>query len=63
MAGLDPSATTTQHFNTRASCNSLDSTTASYQEALPSCLNTAQLTRTSTPFDPRRPHERIENRQ
>ncbi|MEU6381678.1 hypothetical protein, partial [Streptomyces sp. NPDC046909] len=30
---------------------------------LPSCLNTAQLTRTSTPFEPHRPHERIENRQ
>ncbi|PWG07060.1 D-alanine--D-alanine ligase [Streptomyces sp. V2] len=63
MAGLDPSPTTTQHFNTRASCNSLDSTTASYQEALPSCLNTVQLTRSSTPFEPRRPRERNENSQ
>ncbi|PGH47185.1 D-alanine--D-alanine ligase [Streptomyces sp. Ru87] len=63
MDGLDPATTTTRHFDNRASCFSLDSTTASYQEALPSCLRTGQLTRSRSPFEADRPRERIENSQ
>ncbi|EFE71978.1 predicted protein [Streptomyces viridosporus ATCC 14672] len=61
--GLDPAPTTTRHFNNRASCSSLDSTTASYQEALLPCLHVDQLTRSSIPFEPGRADERIENSQ
>ncbi|MGA5278517.1 hypothetical protein ACPCKL_33085 [Streptomyces cellulosae] len=60
---LDSATTTTRHFDSRASCFSLDSTSASYQEALPPCTRPGQLTRTRTPFEPARPRERIENRQ
>ncbi|RNG33586.1 D-alanine--D-alanine ligase [Streptomyces botrytidirepellens] len=63
MDGLDPATATTRHFNNRASCFSLDSTSASYQEALPSCLCTSQLTRSRTPFEADRARERIENSQ
>ncbi|EFE67115.1 D-alanine-D-alanine ligase [Streptomyces viridosporus ATCC 14672] len=37
---LDSATTTTRHFDNRASCSSLDSTTASYQEALLLCTHT-----------------------
>lgn len=60
---LDSATTTTRHFDNRASWFSLDSTSASYQEALPLCTRHAQLTRTRSAFEPDRPHERIENRQ
>ncbi|EFF91750.1 conserved hypothetical protein [Streptomyces sp. e14] len=60
---LDSASTTTRHFDNRASCFSLDSTSASYQEALPPCTRPGQLTRTRPPFEPVRPRERIENRQ
>src|SRR5690606_36252072 len=60
---LDSATTTTRHFDNRASCFSLDSTSASYQEALPSCTRPGQLTRTRTPFEPALPRERLENRQ
>ncbi|EFL39904.1 conserved hypothetical protein [Streptomyces griseoflavus Tu4000] len=54
---------TTRHFDNRASCFSLDSTTASYQEALPLCPTSQQVTRSRTPFEPDRAHDRIENGQ
>ncbi|MFJ3899915.1 DUF4231 domain-containing protein [Streptomyces sp. NPDC090083] len=60
---LDSATTTTRHFDNRASWFSLDSTSASYQEALPSCTHPGQLTRTRLPFEPVRPRGRIENRQ
>jgi MFS family permease len=41
----------------------LDSTTASYQEALPLCPTSQQVTRSRTPFEPDRAHDRIENGQ
>ncbi|GAB7109634.1 hypothetical protein JCM4814A_79490 [Streptomyces phaeofaciens JCM 4814] len=44
-------------------CFSLDSTTASCQEALPSCPTAGQLTRSRTPFEADRAHERIEQGQ
>src|SRR5690606_30378064 len=50
---LDPAPATTQHFDNRASCFSLDSTSASYQEALLSCPCTRHLTRSSTVFEAR----------
>src|SRR5690606_4316383 len=50
---LDPATATTQHFDNRASCFSLDSTSASYQEALLSCPCTRHLTRSSTVFEAR----------
>src|SRR5690606_28725958 len=49
----DPAPATTQHFDNRASCFSLDSTSASYQEALLSCPCTRHLTRSSTVFEAR----------
>ena len=62
---LDSATTTTRHFDNRASCSSLDSTTASYQEALLPCTRTRhrQLTRTRPLFESNRPHGRIENGQ
>jgi hypothetical protein len=51
VAELDPATTTTRHFDNRASCFSLDSTTASYQEALPSCPDVDQLTGSRPPFE------------
>lgn len=54
---------TTRHFDNRASCSSLDSTSASYQEALLPCIPANRLTRTGSLFEPRRPPERIENSQ
>ncbi|PWI07354.1 D-alanine--D-alanine ligase [Streptomyces sp. NWU339] len=63
MARPDSPTTTTQHFDTRASCHSLDSTTASYQEALPLCPTSSQVTRSSTLFEADRPRKRIENSQ
>ncbi|OPG07483.1 D-alanine--D-alanine ligase [Streptomyces sp. GKU 895] len=63
MDELDSATTTTRHFDNRASWLSLDSTSASYQEALPSCTGPGQLTRTRPPFEPVRPREGIENRQ
>ncbi|POX57424.1 D-alanine--D-alanine ligase, partial [Streptomyces sp. Ru62] len=54
---------TTRHFDNRASCSSLDSTSASYQEALLPCVRTGRLTRTRPLFEPRRSAERIENSQ
>lgn len=58
---LDPTTTTTRHSGDRASCFSLDSTSASCREALFPCLHTSQLTRTRPPFQRRRSHERMEN--
>ncbi|EFL43529.1 conserved hypothetical protein [Streptomyces griseoflavus Tu4000] len=60
---LDPATVTTRHFDNRASCFSLDSTSASYQEALLPCIHTCRLTRTRPLFEPHRPPERIENSQ
>ncbi|QEV09948.1 D-alanine--D-alanine ligase [Streptomyces prasinus] len=54
---------TTRHFDNRASCSSLDSTSASYQEALLPCIRAGRLTRTRPLFEPDRLHERIENSQ
>jgi hypothetical protein len=63
--GLDPATPTTRDFDNRASCLSLDSTTASYQEALLPCTRTRhrQLTRTRPLSESNRPHGRIENGQ
>ncbi|MGW0885445.1 hypothetical protein [Streptomyces sp. NPDC002671] len=42
---LDSATATTRHFDNGASCFSLGSTTASYQEALLPCPRTGQVTR------------------
>ncbi|OUD00538.1 D-alanine--D-alanine ligase [Streptomyces swartbergensis] len=63
MGERDSASTTTRHFDNRASCFSLNSTTASCQEALPLCPTSRQVTRSRTLFEPDRAHDRIENGQ